>query len=72
MSDKAGAMTRFMMITGQGQTDMGLNQRARVLEVDAAGLWSGKADASNPSHSLNNPPPPSPLPSVQKKQRCDL
>ncbi|KAJ6940026.1 hypothetical protein NC651_006242 [Populus alba x Populus x berolinensis] len=55
--------------SGQGQTDMGLNQRARVLEVDAAGLSSGKADASNPSHSLNNPPPPSPLPSVQKKQR---
>ncbi|CAK7347631.1 unnamed protein product [Dovyalis caffra] len=54
---------------GQGQADMGLNQRAGILEVDAAGLSSGKADANNPPRSLNNPQPTSPLSAIQKNQR---
>ncbi|XP_002510296.2 probable transcription factor KAN4 [Ricinus communis] len=55
--------------TGQGQTDMGLKQRAGIVDVDA-GVSAGKADA-NPCCSLNPPPPPTPttpLPSVQKTQ----
>lgn len=73
LSDEAGAMTdQFMMLLVSGQTDMGLNQRATILEVDAAGLSSEKIGASNPSDSLNNPPPPSPLSSTQKNQRYDF
>ena len=74
MSDKAGAMSQYMMIAGQGLTDMGLSQRAGILEVDASGLSSGKADANNLPQPLNiNPPPPPPPPpppfSIQKNQR---
>ena len=71
MSDKAGAMVQYMMIAGQELTDMGLSQRAGILEVDALGLSSGKADANNLPQPLNNPPPPPspPLSSIQKNQR---
>ena len=72
MSDKAGAMVQYMMIAGQELTDMGLSQRAGILEVDALGLSSGKADANNLPQPLNNPPPPPPPPplsSTQKNQR---
>ena len=71
MSDKAGAMVQYMMIAGQELTDMGLSQRAGILEVDALGLSSGKADANNLPQPLNNPPPspPPPLSSTQKNQR---
>jgi hypothetical protein len=51
---------------------MGLSQRAGILEVDALGLSSGKADANNLPQPLNNPPPsppPPPLSSTQKNQR---
>jgi hypothetical protein len=71
VSDKAGAMVQYMMIAGQELTDMGLSQRAGILEVDALGLSSGKADANNLPQPLNNPPPspPPPLSSTQKNQR---
>jgi hypothetical protein len=73
VSDKAGAMVQYMMIAGQELTDMGLSQRAGILEVDALGLSSGKADANNLPQPLNNPPPspppPPPLSSIQKIQR---
>ncbi|XP_061960799.1 probable transcription factor KAN4 [Populus nigra] len=59
--------------SGQELTDMGLSQRAGILEVDALGLSSGKADAKNLPQPLNNPPPPPPpsppLSSTQKNQR---
>ncbi|KAJ9186674.1 hypothetical protein P3X46_002220 [Hevea brasiliensis] len=51
--------------SGQGQIDMGLKQRAGIVDVDA-GLSSGKAE-TNPCCSYN-PPPTSPLPTIQKTQ----
>lgn len=61
MSDKARAMALSMMnIAGQGQTDMGLNQRTGVVDLEG-GLSCGKADTSP---SLNPPPT-----SAHKRQR---
>ncbi|KAJ9166159.1 hypothetical protein P3X46_020945 [Hevea brasiliensis] len=51
--------------SGQGQTDMGLKQRAGIVDTDA-GLSAAKTE-TNPCCSLN-PPPTSPLPTIQKTQ----
>ncbi|XP_042493989.1 probable transcription factor KAN4 [Macadamia integrifolia] len=48
---------------GQGQTEMGLNQRTGMIEMehDHGGLSSEKT-APNPSYTPNTPPPPPPPP----------
>ncbi|CBI19594.3 unnamed protein product, partial [Vitis vinifera] len=45
--------------TGQGQTDMGLNQRTGIGQVELGGLSCDKADAT-PSFSSNTPQPSTP------------
>ena len=57
MSDKARAMA--LCIAGQGQTDMGLNQRTGIGQVELGGLSCDKADAT-PSFSSNTPQPSTP------------
>ncbi|KAF2309918.1 hypothetical protein GH714_005618 [Hevea brasiliensis] len=57
--------SREESLAGQGQTDMGLKQRAGIVDADA-GLSAGKTE-TNPCCSLN-PPPTSPLPTIQKTQ----
>ncbi|XVE55969.1 hypothetical protein DITRI_Ditri03aG0199900 [Diplodiscus trichospermus] len=52
--------------SGQGQTDMGLNQRTGILDLDGR-LSSGKADTNNPSYSLK-PSSTSPQPTPQRTQ----
>ncbi|XWS21119.1 hypothetical protein CRYUN_Cryun30bG0028100 [Craigia yunnanensis] len=51
--------------SGQGQTDMSLNQRAGIVDLDGR-LSCGKAD-TNPSYSLK-PSPTSPQPTPQRTQ----
>ncbi|OMO87667.1 putative transcription factor KAN4-like protein [Corchorus capsularis] len=53
------------IVNGQGQTDMSLNQRTGIVDLDGR-LSSGKAD-SNPSYSLK-PSTTSPQPTPQRTQ----
>ncbi|KAK2969398.1 hypothetical protein RJ640_020341 [Escallonia rubra] len=55
--------------TGEGQTDMGLNQRMGIVEAEAR-LSCDKADGTNSSYSLD-PLPPSPLSTLQKAHRTE-
>ncbi|XVE69978.1 hypothetical protein DITRI_Ditri10aG0034600 [Diplodiscus trichospermus] len=52
--------------SGQGQTDMSLNQCTGVVDLDGR-LFCRKADTTNPSYSLK-PSPPSPQPTPQRTQ----
>ncbi|OVA05177.1 SANT/Myb domain [Macleaya cordata] len=55
--------------TVQGQTDMGLNQRTGIVEVEG-GLLSCEKAYFNPSYNSLNPPPPPPPP-PPKSPRLD-